>query len=101
VEEEEEEEISFWKKSMEFPIQSHYLADISMKRLHHQSIAYITMEWRGQQHAREAVESTASSATSTIQAMSAAQMKKNMEHLSPDRMKKDMEESHTGLIKAS
>ena len=33
-------------------------ADISMKRLHHQSIAYITMEWRGQQHAREAVEST-------------------------------------------
>jgi len=25
------------------------------------------MEWRGQQHAREAVESTASSATSTIQ----------------------------------
>jgi len=40
---------------MEFPIQSHYLADISMKKLCHQSIAYITMEWRGQQHAREAV----------------------------------------------
>jgi len=55
---------------MEFPIQSHYLTDISMKKLHHQSIAYIIMEWRGQQHAREAVESTASSATSTMQAMS-------------------------------
>jgi len=54
----EEEEISLWKKSMEFPIQSHYLTDISMEKLHHQSIAYITMEWRGQQHAREAVEST-------------------------------------------
>jgi len=39
-------EISLWKKSMEFPIQSHYLADISMKKLCHQSIAYITMEWR-------------------------------------------------------
>jgi len=46
------------------------LADIIMKKLHHQSSAYITMEWRGQQHAREAVESTASSATSTMQAMS-------------------------------
>jgi len=34
------------------------------------SVTYITMEWRGQQHAREAVESTASSATSTMQAMS-------------------------------
>ena len=63
----EEEEISLWKKSMEFLFQSHYLADISMKRLHHQPIAYITMEWRGQQHAREAVESTASGATSTMQ----------------------------------
>jgi len=31
------------------------------------SIDYITMEWRGQQYAREAVESTASSATSTTQ----------------------------------
>jgi len=31
------------------------------------SIDYITVEWRGQQHAREAVESTASSATSTTQ----------------------------------
>jgi len=60
-------EISLQRKSMEFLFQSHYLADISMKKLCHQSIAYITMEWRGQQHAREAVESTASSATSTIQ----------------------------------
>jgi len=48
------------------------------------------MEWRGQQHAREAVESTASSATSTIQ--TASRMKKNIEHLIPDRLKKDMEE---------
>jgi len=56
------------------------------------SMADITMEWRVQQHAREAVESTASSATSTIQAMSTARMKKNLEHLSPDRMKKSMEE---------
>jgi len=67
----EEEEISLWKP-MEFPIQSHYLTDISMKKLHHQSVAYITMEWRGQHHAREAVESTASSATSTIQTMSSS-----------------------------
>jgi len=45
------------------------------------------MEWRGQQHAREAVESTASSATSTTQAMSSlltARMKKNTELLIPD-----------------
>ena len=71
---------------MEFLFQSHYLADISMKRLHHQSIAYITMEWRGQQHAREAVESTASSATSTTQitSLSAARMKKFMEEFIPD-----------------
>jgi len=50
------------------------------------SMAYITMEWRGQQHAREAVESTASSATSTIQitSLSAAWMKKNMEEFIPD-----------------
>ena len=38
-------------------------ADISRGRLHHQPSAYITMEWRGQQHARGAVESTASGAT--------------------------------------
>jgi len=56
---------------MEFPIQSHYVADISIKKLHHQSMAYITMEWRVQQHAREAVESTASGATAAIQATSA------------------------------
>jgi len=29
-----------------------------MKELCHQSIAHITVEWRGQQHARESVEST-------------------------------------------
>jgi len=44
------------KKSMEFLFQSHCLADISMKKLHHQTIAYITMEWMVQQHAREAVD---------------------------------------------
>jgi len=32
---EEEEEISTWKKSMEFLFQSHCLAHISMKKLHH------------------------------------------------------------------
>jgi len=69
------DEISL-QKSMEFLFQSHYLADISMKKICHQSIAYITMEWRGQQHAREAVESTASIATSTIQA-STRMKKKN------------------------
>jgi len=45
------------------------------------------MEWRGQQHAREAVESTASSATSTTQAMSSlltARMKKSMEDSIPE-----------------
>jgi len=48
--------------------------------------AYISMEWRGQQHAREAVESTASSATSTTQitSLSAARMKKFMEEFIPD-----------------
>jgi len=65
-----EEEISLWKNSMEFLFQSHCLPDISMKKLCHQPIAHITMEWRAQQHAREAVESTTSSATSTTQAMS-------------------------------
>jgi len=53
------------------------------------------VEWRGQQHAREAVESTASGATSTTQDASL------LASLSAARMKKDMEESHTGLIKAS
>jgi len=44
------------------------------------------MEWRGQQHARKAVESTASSATSTTQitSLSAARMKNNMEEFIPD-----------------
>jgi len=51
-------EISLQRNPWNFLFQSHYLADISMKKLCHQSIAYITMEWREQQHAREAVEST-------------------------------------------
>ena len=61
-------------------------ADISRGRLHHQPSGYITMEWRVQQHASEAVESTASSATSTIQttSLSAARMKKSMEEFIPD-----------------
>jgi len=44
------------------------------------------MEWRGQQHAREAVESTVSGTTSTIQtaSLSAARMKKNMEDSIPE-----------------
>ena len=50
----EEEEISLWKP-MEFPIQSHCLADISMKKLHHQSSGYITVEWKEQRHARESM----------------------------------------------
>ena len=64
-----------------------FVADISMKKLCHQSMAYITMEWRGQQHARGAVESTASGATSTIQVTSFPAS------LSADRMKKSMEDS--------
>jgi len=51
------------------------------------------MEWRGQQHAKEAVESTASSATTT---------KQPMKSMLTDRMKKDEEaHTHTGLIKAT
>ena len=79
---------------MEFLFQSHYLADISMKKLCHQSVAYITMEWRGQQHAREAVESTAPSATSTTQE----------EELGTPQPGSDEEghgRAYTGLIKAS
>jgi len=64
-----------------FYFQSHYLADISMKKLCHQSIAYITMEWRGQQHASKAVEST-----------SIRRQGSNRSHISTDRMKKKMEE---------
>jgi len=56
-------------------------ADISMKKLHHQSSGCIAVEWRAQQNARDAVESTASGATSTVQiaSLSAARMKKKME----------------------
>jgi len=71
---------------MEFPIQSHMKLTSAEEDYIIKSIAYITMEWRGQQHAREAVESTASSATSAIQAtsLSAARMKKKMEEFIPD-----------------
>jgi len=52
---------------MEFPIQSHLWLTSAWRNYIILSSAYITMEWRGQQHAREAVESTASGATSTMQ----------------------------------
>jgi len=55
---------------MEFPNQSHLWLTSAEEGYIIKSIDYITMEWRGQQHAREAVESTASSATSTMQTMS-------------------------------
>jgi len=85
----EEEEISFMEthgNSNSIPFE----ADISRGRLHHKPSGYITMEWRVQQHASKAVESTASSATSTIQttslstSLSAGRMKKNMEEIIPD-----------------
>jgi len=43
---------------MEFPIQSHLWLTSAWRNYIILSSAYITMEWRGQQHAREAVEST-------------------------------------------
>jgi len=49
------------------------------------------MEWRGQQHAREAVESTESGATAATIAYI----------ISSSRTKKKIEESHAGLIKAN
>jgi len=64
-------EISLWKKSMEFPIQSHLWLTSAWRAYIILSMAYITVEWRGQQHAREAVESTASGATAATQATSA------------------------------
>jgi len=63
----EEEEISLWKKSMEFPIQSHLWLTSAWRGYISMSMDYITMEWRGQQHASKAVESTASGATAAIQ----------------------------------
>ena len=48
---------------MEIPFE----ADISMEDATSLSSGYITMEWRGQQHASRAVESTASGATAAIQ----------------------------------
>jgi len=62
-----EEEISSWKKPMEFPIQSHLWLTSAWRGYISMSMAYITVEWRAQQHAREAVESTASGATAAIQ----------------------------------
>jgi len=44
-----------------------FVADISMEGYISMSMAYITMEWRGRQHANKAVESTASGATAAIQ----------------------------------
>ena len=41
-------------------------ADISMKKATSLASGNITMEWRGQQHASRAVESTASGATAAI-----------------------------------
>jgi len=58
------------------------------------SVAYITMEWRGQQHAREAVESTASSATSTTQ-------EEEIGTPQPGSDKEGYGRAYTGLIKAS
>jgi len=89
----EEEEISLWKP-MEFPIQSHLWLTSAWRGYISMSIAYITMEWRAQQHASEAVGSTASSATSTMQ---------EEEHGTP-QPRPDEEghgRAHTGLIKAS
>jgi len=63
----EEEEISLWKKSMEFPFQSHVWLTSAWRGYISMSMADITMEWRVQQHAREAVESTASGTTAAIQ----------------------------------
>jgi len=60
-------EISLWKKSMEFPFQSHLWLTSAWRVYISMSIVYITMEWRGQQHAREAVVSTESGATAAIQ----------------------------------
>jgi len=89
----EEEEILLWKKSMEFPIQSHLWLTSVWRGYISMSIVFITMEWRGQQHAREAVESTASSATSTIQAMSSTPQ--------PGSDKEGYGRAYAGLIKAS
>jgi len=60
-------EISLWKKSMEFPFQSHLWLTSAWRGYISMSMAYITMEWRVQQHASKAVESTASGATAAIQ----------------------------------
>jgi len=55
------------QKSMEFLFQSHLWLTSAWRGYISMSMAYITMEWRVQQHAREAVESTASGATAVIQ----------------------------------
>ena len=61
----EEEEISLEKKAIESYGISKFEADISMEDATSLSSGYITMEWRGQQHASKAVESTASSHITT------------------------------------
>jgi len=76
------------QKSMEFPIQSHLWLTSAWRGYISMSIDYITMEWRGQQHASKAVESTASSATAAINShiISSSRIKKKMEESTPDRM---------------
>jgi len=84
------------QKSMEFLFQSHLKLTSAEKDYIISQVATSLMEWR--------VEPTVSGATAVTIAyiiMMTDRMKKNMEQLSKDRMKMDMEESHTGLIKAS
>jgi len=64
-------EISLWKKSMEFPIQSHLWLTSAWRCYISMSMDCITVEWRGQQHASKAVESTASGAREAMEATSA------------------------------
>jgi len=74
-------EISLWKKSMEFPIQSHLWLTSAWRGYISMSMAYIIMEWRVRQHASKAVESTASIATSAIQASSRMKKKNSSERI--------------------
>ena len=62
----EEEEISLKKRKLQKAMEFQFEADISMKNATSLASGNITMEWRGQQHASRAVESTASGATAAI-----------------------------------
>jgi len=64
-------EISLWKKSMDFPIQSHLWLTSAWRGCISMSTDHITVEWRGQQRASKAVESTASGAREATEATSA------------------------------